>query len=181
MSCTGRRARTVRADQSSGVPGSAARDDPLPRGWIAMMTATEKVPMQKHKHTRTLTALFISVPPACLVSPSSAQTPQALTGAAAFGGWKSDAPGVRRHIRPSDLPPPATGKDPEGSIAKIVRWSKRRRVRSRNCPTASQCRCSPADSKCRAPCALRRMAMSFCPRAAPVGHGITSATERIPH
>jgi glucose/arabinose dehydrogenase len=65
--------------------------------------------------------LFISVPLACLVSLSSAQARQALTGAAAFGGWKSDAPGVRRHIRPSDLPPPATGKDPEGSIAKIVK------------------------------------------------------------
>jgi glucose/arabinose dehydrogenase/cytochrome c2 len=33
-----------------------------------------------------------------------------LTGAAAFGDWRSDAPGVRRHIRVEDLPQPfATG------------------------------------------------------------------------
>lgn len=35
------------------------------------------------------------------------------TGAAAFGDWQSDAPGVRRLIRPSDLPPPQTGRDSE--------------------------------------------------------------------
>jgi glucose/arabinose dehydrogenase len=29
-----------------------------------------------------------------------------LTGAAAFGDWRSDAPGVWRHIAPGDLPPP---------------------------------------------------------------------------
>jgi glucose/arabinose dehydrogenase len=30
-----------------------------------------------------------------------------LTGAAAFGDWRSDAPGVTRLIRPDDVPPPA--------------------------------------------------------------------------
>lgn len=29
-----------------------------------------------------------------------------LTGAAAFGDWRQDAPGVRRHIKATDLPPP---------------------------------------------------------------------------
>ena len=29
-----------------------------------------------------------------------------LTGAAAFGDWRTDAPGVRRLITPADLPPP---------------------------------------------------------------------------
>jgi glucose/arabinose dehydrogenase len=29
-----------------------------------------------------------------------------LTGAAAFGAWRADAPGTWRHIRPADLPPP---------------------------------------------------------------------------
>src|SRR5262249_28350498 len=29
-----------------------------------------------------------------------------LTGAAAFGDWHADAPGVWRHITPADLPPP---------------------------------------------------------------------------
>src|SRR5882672_12703662 len=30
---------------------------------------------------------------------------QVLQGAAAFGGWQDDKPGVRRLIRPQDLPP----------------------------------------------------------------------------
>ena len=29
-----------------------------------------------------------------------------LTGAAAYGDWRTDAPGVWRKITPSDLPPP---------------------------------------------------------------------------
>src|SRR5579883_1498947 len=29
-----------------------------------------------------------------------------LTGAAAYGDWRSDAPGVRRKIAPADMPPP---------------------------------------------------------------------------
>ena len=29
-----------------------------------------------------------------------------LTGAAAFGGWRQNAPGVRRLITPADMPPP---------------------------------------------------------------------------
>ena len=40
------------------------------------------------------------------------------TGAAAFGDWRGDAPGVRYHIRPADLPTAVmTGTDPEASVA----------------------------------------------------------------
>ena len=40
------------------------------------------------------------------------------TGADAFGDWRGDAPGVRYHIRPTDLPTPVmTGTDPEASVA----------------------------------------------------------------
>ena len=40
------------------------------------------------------------------------------TGANAFGDWTGDAPGVSRHITPSDLPAPAmAGSDPEASVA----------------------------------------------------------------
>jgi glucose/arabinose dehydrogenase len=53
----------------------------------------------------------------CLASPAFAQAAEVRTGAAAFDDWKADAPGVRRHIRPSDLPPPVTGQDAEASIA----------------------------------------------------------------
>jgi glucose/arabinose dehydrogenase len=39
--------------------------------------------------------------------PAFAQT-KLLTGAAAFGDWRSDAPGVRRLIKPTDVPPQHT-------------------------------------------------------------------------
>jgi glucose/arabinose dehydrogenase len=41
---------------------------------------------------------------AALVPLSSAQ--ELLTGSAAMGDWTTDAPGVRRHLRVGDLPPP---------------------------------------------------------------------------
>ncbi len=49
---------------------------------------------------------------AWFVAPVHAQ--KVLTGADAFGTWKGDAPGVSRHIRPADLPPPTHHEnDPE--------------------------------------------------------------------
>jgi glucose/arabinose dehydrogenase len=38
--------------------------------------------------------------------PGGAATPPVLAGAAAYGDWTSDAPGVRRLVTPADLPPP---------------------------------------------------------------------------
>jgi hypothetical protein len=49
----------------------------------------------------------------CLASPAFAPAVDVRTGAAAFGDWQTDAPGVRRHIRPADLPAPKTGTDDE--------------------------------------------------------------------
>jgi len=40
-----------------------------------------------------------------------ASTAETKIGKAAFGDWKDDTPGVRRHIRASDLPPPKLRKD----------------------------------------------------------------------
>jgi glucose/arabinose dehydrogenase len=40
-----------------------------------------------------------------------------LQGRAAFGDWRADAPGTRRHIRPADLPAP----QPAQSVANTVR------------------------------------------------------------
>src|SRR5271166_822352 len=34
------------------------------------------------------------------------QSSPVLTGSAAYGDWRSDAPGVRRKITPADMPPP---------------------------------------------------------------------------
>src|SRR6185295_17245962 len=50
-----------------------------------------------------------------------AQTGTVRSGADAFAGWKVDAPGVRRHIKPSDLPAPPTGTDAEKSVAGNVK------------------------------------------------------------
>ncbi len=49
----------------------------------------------------------------------AAGAPAVLTGAAAFGDWRTDAPGVRRKITVADLPPPyATGSS--DNFPKIV-------------------------------------------------------------
>jgi glucose/arabinose dehydrogenase len=49
-----------------------------------------------------------------------AQTGEVRNAPAASGGWKADAPGVRHHIRPGDLPVPPTDTEAEGSVASIV-------------------------------------------------------------
>jgi glucose/arabinose dehydrogenase len=48
-----------------------------------------------------------------LLSCTAAMADEVRTGAAAFGDWRSDAPGVRRHITPQDLPPPKQGTQAE--------------------------------------------------------------------
>lgn len=63
---------------------------------------------------------LVTVLVAVLSLAACAQAGEVHTGAAALAGWKSDAPGVRRHIKPSDLPAPVTGADPEKSIASRV-------------------------------------------------------------
>ncbi len=68
-------------------------------------------------HAAMRTTLLLQVPLFFLASLASAQTGELRTGAAALADWKVDAPGVRRHIKPSDLPAPQAA-DPEGSVAK---------------------------------------------------------------
>lgn len=72
---------------------------------------------------RSPTALFGLPLVLLLLAPAHAQ--EVLTGADAFGNWESDAPGVRRHIQPSDLPAPTHhDNDPEAPdferMAKVV-------------------------------------------------------------
>lgn len=68
--------------------------------------------------------LFLSLPfVLAALTPASAQ--DVLTGEDAFGTWEPDAPGVRRHITPEDLPPPSHAEnDPEApdfeNMAKVV-------------------------------------------------------------
>jgi glucose/arabinose dehydrogenase len=44
--------------------------------------------------------------PAAALAQGTGDPARMLTGAAAFGDWHSDAPGIWRHITPADLPPP---------------------------------------------------------------------------
>jgi glucose/arabinose dehydrogenase len=70
-----------------------------------------------------ISTLLAHLPTVVLASLASAQTGEVRTGAAAFAGWTVDAPGVRRLIKPSDLPPPLRGADPEVSVgnnAKVI-------------------------------------------------------------
>ena len=53
-------------------------------------------------HTRHSTALLFA---SAFAAPASAQS-EPLVGAAAFGDWRADRPGVSRLIRPDDLPKP---------------------------------------------------------------------------
>lgn len=59
----------------------------------------------------------------CLAAvPSAAQTAGGvLEGRAAFGDWHADRPGLRRIIKPQDLPPP----QPSASVTNMVRVAHR--------------------------------------------------------
>lgn len=54
------------------------------------------------------TILLVCIVALSVISPALSQEPPVRTGSAAYGGWRDDAPGVRRHITPSDLPAPRT-------------------------------------------------------------------------
>jgi hypothetical protein len=68
-----------------------------------------------------ISTLLVQVPALVLTSLAAPQTGELRTGAAALAGWTVDAPGVRRLIKPSDLPPPRTGADPEASVGRTVK------------------------------------------------------------
>ncbi len=51
----------------------------------------------------------------CIPAGAFAQT-KTLTGAAAYGDWRGDAPGVRRHIKATDLPAPMATPSARNSV-----------------------------------------------------------------
>src|SRR4051794_31620822 len=53
--------------------------------------------------------------------PAAAAEPEVRTGAAAFGGWKDDGPGVRRLITPNDLPAPYATRSASNSPGVVDR------------------------------------------------------------
>lgn len=63
-------------------------------------------------------ALLLAIGSAAAQSAPPAATPAGvLQGAAAYGDWRGDAPGVRRLIRPTDLPAPGASAS---SVARVV-------------------------------------------------------------
>src|SRR6516225_8867471 len=62
-----------------------------------------------------LATLFAALAATAAAQDSSGR--RVLSGAAAFGDWRDDAPGVWRHITPADLPPP----DATPSVANVPR------------------------------------------------------------
>ncbi|MET0858527.1 MAG: PQQ-dependent sugar dehydrogenase [Telluria sp.] len=68
--------------------------------------------------------LLRNVPLVFAASLACAQTGETGGGSAASADWRGDAPGVRRHITPSDMPATATATDPEGSLAKPAKVVK---------------------------------------------------------
>src|SRR5690349_18486306 len=56
-----------------------------------------------------------------LLAQTGDNTVSVLEGRAAFGDWRADRPGLRRLIKPQDLPPP----QPEQSAANMVRVAHR--------------------------------------------------------
>jgi len=54
-----------------------------------------------------------------LAAEAGAQTGQVLSGQAAFGDWRADKPGLRRHITASDLPAPSAARS-SSNPARIV-------------------------------------------------------------
>ena len=88
--------------------------------------------------------IVMSLPLAVMVlAPVHAQEGRA--GASAIGNWQADAPGVRHHIRPSDLPAPThADNDPEAPDfrrrPKVVEAPQGRMPDVRK---ASRFRCSP--------------------------------------
>jgi glucose/arabinose dehydrogenase len=64
-----------------------------------------------------ITITLIGLTAVLALAPSGrAQSPATLTGAAAFGSWRDDAPGTRRHITPGALPAPYASRSVGNSV-----------------------------------------------------------------
>ena len=66
------------------------------------------------RHSRIIAAALVSA----LAGAAAAQGAKILTGKAALGGWRTDAPGVRRQLAAADMAAPKRrrtrgGHDPE--------------------------------------------------------------------
>src|SRR5712671_8209169 len=96
---------------------------------VAVEATMTKDMMAKHiTHLAAFTAVGGSVlvaigllAPARIVAQATQQLTELLQGRAAFTDWSADRPGLRRHIRPTDLPPSDLG----ASFSNGVRITRR--------------------------------------------------------
>src|SRR5262249_7383700 len=73
--------------------------------------------------TLAVATVFLSLDRAGAQSLSAVAANAALEGKAAYGDWSSDAPGIRRHIRPSDLPAPYASPSRANEVAVVEKPS----------------------------------------------------------
>src|SRR3954453_21626788 len=73
-------------------------------------------------------SLLLAASAAALLATAAVAAEPVKTGEAAFGSWKNDAPGVRRLIRPADLPKPFVTESASNSAghAKMPQGAKPR-------------------------------------------------------
>jgi glucose/arabinose dehydrogenase len=76
--------------------------------------------------TVAVTTVFLSLDRAGAQSLSALAANAALEGKAAYGDWRSDAPGIRRHIRASDLPAPYASPSRANEVAVVEKPSNAR-------------------------------------------------------
>jgi len=68
----------------------------------------------------SVAAVALTQSPAPASAPGSRGTTGVLVGQGALGDWTTDAPGVRRRIRPADLPPPYASRSVDNA-SRVVR------------------------------------------------------------
>ena len=124
----GRTAGTARfgyspALRNAGFAWTPDRLDPYLANPASVVLGTSMVVQTPEPATRRALIAFLGTlkptpEQTATEAPSAPQTTvvgPVLTGAAAFGDWHSDAPGVRRLIRPGDLPPPYASRSSSNS------------------------------------------------------------------
>lgn len=67
---------------------------------------TSCLPVNRIALIVTTAGLVVGAAVPALAQPGPAARPSVLTGAAAYGDWRQDAPGQRRHLTPGDMPEP---------------------------------------------------------------------------
>lgn len=99
---------------------------------LPIVTSRASRPIPMSTSTRSAVALFAATFQFFCPAParlSAAETSELRTGAAAFGDWTTDAPGVRRRMTPKDMPPPKATKSaanfshviprPDGALPRV--------------------------------------------------------------